>query len=223
MDYNLTDQQQAELIKNWLTKNAKFLSAVLILGLSGFFGGQYFRESNQKQAEMASKLFSELEYSVKLKRASQAQSLLQQIDNDFANTPYQDQGHLLMSKLFIDATEYDNAIIQLEFLLDNSEEESLQHISRLRIARIKLQQNFLDEALTTLQTESMGTFEAKYEEIKGDIYSEKGDLLQARESYHRALELMLPGNFDYDFIQIKLKDIQDKENLGSVDTEEDTA
>ena len=51
MDYNLTDQQQAELIKNWLTKNAKFLSAVLILGLSGFFGGQYLRESNQKQAE----------------------------------------------------------------------------------------------------------------------------------------------------------------------------
>jgi predicted negative regulator of RcsB-dependent stress response len=172
---------------------------------------------------MASKLFSELEYSVKLQRASQAQSLLQQIDNDFANTPYQDQGHLLMSKLFIDATEYDNAIIQLEFLLDNSEEESLQHISRLRIARIKLQQNFLDEALTTLQIESMGTFEAKYEEIKGDIYSEKGDLLQARESYLRALDLMLPGNFDYDFIQIKLKDIQNKETLGSVDTEEDTA
>jgi predicted negative regulator of RcsB-dependent stress response len=69
----------------------------------------------------------------------------------------------------------------------------------------------------------MGTFEAKYEEIKGDIYSEKGDLLQAGESYRRALDLILPGNFDYDFIAIKLKDIQNKETLGAVDTEEDTA
>jgi hypothetical protein len=34
---------------------------------------------------------------------------------------------------------------------------------------------------------------------------------------------MLPGNFDYDFIEIKLKDIQNKETLGAVDTEEDTA
>jgi len=68
MDYNLTDQQQAEQIKDWLKENAKFLSAVLILGLLGFLGGQYYRESNLKQTEMASKLFSEMEYSVKLKR-----------------------------------------------------------------------------------------------------------------------------------------------------------
>ena len=42
MDDNLTDQQQAELIKNWLKENSKFLIGVLLLGVSGFFGIQFF-------------------------------------------------------------------------------------------------------------------------------------------------------------------------------------
>ena len=35
MDDNLTDQQQAELIKNWLKEHSKFLIGGLVLGVSG--------------------------------------------------------------------------------------------------------------------------------------------------------------------------------------------
>ena len=151
MDDNLTDQQQAERIKNWLKENSKFLIGGLVLTVSGFFSIQFFQQNKLKEAEMASQLYSEIEFAVKQQRLSQAQSLLQKMDTDFANTPYQDQGHLFMAKLFMDSVDYENAILQLEFLIENSTEESLQHIARIRIARIKLQQNLYDEAYKYLK------------------------------------------------------------------------
>ena len=220
MDDNLTDQQQAELIKNWLKENSKFLIGGLVLGVSGFFGIQFFQQNKLKEAEMASQLYSEIEFAVKQQRLSQAQSLLQKMDTDFANTPYQDQGHLFMAKLFMDSVDYENAILQLEFLIENSTEESLQHIARIRIARIKLQQNLYNEALQILETESMGSFEAKYEEIKGDIFSKKGELSEAQAAYSKALDLLLPGEFDYEYIQMKFKDIQ-SEDLNEAEASKD--
>ena len=210
MDDNLTDQQQAELIKNWLKENGKFLIGSLVIGVSGFFSIQFFQENKLKEAEMASQLYSEIEFAVKQQRVSQAQTLLQKMDADFANTPYQDQGHLFMAKLFMDSVDYENAILQLEFLIENSTAESLKHIARIRIARIRLQQNLYDEALQVLETESMGSFEAKYEEIKGDIFSSQGEVSEAQAAYLKALELLVPGEFDYEYIQMKFKDIQNE-------------
>ena len=212
MDDNLTDQQQAELIKNWLKENSKFLVGGVVLGVSGFFGIQFLQQNKLKEAEMASQLYSEIEFAVKQQRLTQAQTLLQKMDSDFNNTPYQDQGHLFMAKLFMDSVDYENAIIQLEFLIENSTEESLKHIARIRIARIRLQQNLYDEALQVLETESMGSFEAKYEEIKGDIFSKQGQFSEAQAAYLKALDLLLPGEFDYEYIQMKFKDIQSEDS-----------
>jgi len=215
MDDNLTDQQQAELIKNWLKENSKFLIGALVLGVSGFFGIQLLQQNKLKDAEMASQLYSEIEFAVKQQRLSQAQQLLQEMDTNFSNTPYQDQGHLFMAKLYMDTVDYDNAVLQLEFLIENSTQEPLKNVARIRIARIKLQQNLYDEALQILETDSMGTFEAKYEEIKGDIFSKKGEFQKAQAAYLKALDLLLPGQSDYQYIQMKFKDIQ-TEDLSDV-------
>ena len=215
MDDNLTDQQQAELIKNWLKENSKSLIGGVVLGVAGYFGIQFVQQNKLKEAELASQLYSEIEFAVKQDRLTQAQTLLQKMDIDFANTPYQDQGHLFMAKLFMDSVDYENAIIQLEFLVENSADESLKHIARIRIARIRLQQNLYDEALQVLQTESMGSFEAKYEEIKGDIFSKQGQFSEAQAAYLKALDLLLPGEFDYEYIQMKFKDIQSENSNDS--------
>ena len=223
MDDNLTDQQQAEVIKAWLKENSKSLIGALVLGVSGFFAIQLFQDNRLRESEMASQLYAEIEFAVKQQRISQAQSLLQKMDTDYANTPYQDQSHLFMAKLFMDSVDYENAIIQLEFLIENSSEESLKHIARIRISRIKLQQNLYNEALQILETDSMGAFEAKYEEIKGDNFSKKGEFSDAQSAYLKALELLLPGEFDYEYIQMKLKDIQSEVPNGSGESKDGNA
>ena len=123
----------------------------------------------------------------------------------------------------MDSVDYENAIIQLEFLIENSTEESLKHIARIRIARIRLQQNLYDEALQVLETESMGSFQAKYEEIKGDIFSKQGEFSEAQAAYLKALDLLLPGEFDYEYIQMKFKDIQSDHSSDAIKSKDGNA
>ena len=81
MNDNLTDQQQAEIVKKWLKDNGLFIVASFGIAISGVFGLQYFKETNLKQAENASRLYAEMEFAVRQQRLSQAQTILQQMDN----------------------------------------------------------------------------------------------------------------------------------------------
>ena len=67
---------------------------------------------------------AEMEFAVRQQRLSQAQTILQQMDNDFSGSAYQIQSHLSMAKLYMDDLDYDNAIIQLEFVLEQSDDEN---------------------------------------------------------------------------------------------------
>ena len=113
---------------------------------------------------------------------SQAQNLLLEMDNSFSGSPYQYQSHLALAKLYMDSLDYDNAIIQLEFIIDNASDESFRHIARLRIARIMVEQNQFDEALSLLDSISSvpKAYAPYYQSIKGDIYASQGLLDKAK-------------------------------------------
>ncbi|MBT3992766.1 MAG: tetratricopeptide repeat protein [Gammaproteobacteria bacterium] len=214
MENNLTDQQQAEIVKKWLKDNGISIVAFIAIGIGGSLGFQSFQGNQLKKSENASRLFSEIEFSVKQQRLSQAQTLLQEMDNNFANTPYQDQSHFAMAKLYMDSLDYDNAIVQLEFLLENSSDNSLKHIARLRISRILIEQSKLTEAMELLMSvnEISQPYQSNYESIKADIYALQGDIDNAQKSYQKALEMMSPGNFEYDFVKMKASEIGLDEN-----------
>ena len=141
MDDNLTDQQQAEVVKQWLKDNGLSILFSIGLGISAYFGLQFYQQSQLQESESASRLYAEVEFALKQQRMAQAQNLLQEMDNNFSGSPYQQQSHLAMAKLHMDSLDYDNAIIQLEFVMENARDESFQHIARLRIARIMIQQD----------------------------------------------------------------------------------
>jgi len=210
MDDNLTDQQQAEVVKQWLKDNGLSILFSIGLGISAYFGLQFYQQSQLKESESASRLYAEVEFALKQQRMSQAQNLLQEMDNNFSGSPYQQQSHLAMAKLHMDSLDYDNAIIQLEFIMENAIDESFEHIARLRIARIMVEQDELEGALTLLNSVSAPpiAYAPYYEGIKGDIYAAQGQLEKAKVAYLLALDSLEPGNFDFDFIKMKSDQIQ---------------
>jgi predicted negative regulator of RcsB-dependent stress response len=210
MDDNLTDQQQAEIVKKWLKDNGLSILISIALGISGYFGLQYYQQDKLRGYENASRLYAEIEFALKQQRMSQAQNLLLEMDNSFSGSPYQYQSHLALAKLYMDSLDYDNAIIQLEFIIDNASDESFRHIARLRIARIMVEQNQFDEALLLLDSISSvpKAYAPYYQSIKGDIYASQGLLDKAKTAYSMALESLEPGNFDFDFIKMKSDQIQ---------------
>ena len=216
MNDNLTDQQQAEIVKKWLKDNGLFIVASFGIAISSVFGLQYFQESNLKQAENASKLYAEMEFAVRQQRLPQAQTILQQMDNDFSGSAYQIQSHLSMAKLFMDSLDYDNAITQLEFVLEQAGDETFITVARQRIARIYIEKSQYQAALDMLGDETPEAFSAQYEIIKGDAYMGIGDMSNAKASYEIAMESLSPGSFSYDFTKMKF------EQINQTDKEEDT-
>ena len=55
-------------------------------------------------------------------------------------------------------------------------------------------------------------YQSNYESIKADIYALQGDIDNAQKSYQKALEMMSPGNFEYDFVKMKASEIGLDEN-----------
>jgi len=210
MDENLTDQQRAEVVKQWLKDNGLSILFSIGLGISAYFGLQFYQQNQLQESESASRLYAEVEFALKQQRMAQAQNLLQEMDNNFSGSPYQQQSHLAMAKLHMDSLDYDNAIIQLEFVMENARDESFQHIARLRIARIMIEQDELDGALALLDsvTASPIAYTPYYEGVKGDIYTALGQLEKAKVAYSLALDALEPGNFDFDFIKMKSDQIQ---------------
>ena len=210
MSNNLTDEQQADIIKKWLKDNGLFIVASFGIAISSVFGLQFYQSSNLKQAENASRLYAEMEFAVRQQRLSQAQTILQQMDNEFSGSAYQIQSHLSMAKLFMDSLDYDNAITQLEFVLEQAEDETLMMVARQRIARIYIEKGEFEEALDLLgQVQAPEAFQAQYEIIKGDAYLGMGEQENARASYESALESLSPGSFAYDFTKMKFEQINE--------------
>ena len=210
MSDNLTDEQQADIIKKWLKDNGLFIIASFGIAISSVFGLQFYQDSNLKQAENASRLYAEMEFAVRQQRLSQAQTILQQMDNEFSGSAYQIQSHLSMAKLFMDSLDYDNAITQLEFVLEQAEDETLMMVARQRIARIYIEKGEFEEALDLLgQVQAPEAFQAQYEIIKGDAYLGMGEQENARASYESALESLSPGSFAYDFTKMKFEQINE--------------
>ena len=207
MNDNLTDQQQAEIVKKWLKDNGLFIIASFGIAISGVFGLQHYQEGNLKQAENASRLYGEMEFAVRQQRLSQAQTILQQMDNDFSGSAYQIQSHLSMAKLYMDDLDYDNAIIQLEFVLEQSDDENFSMVARQRIARIYIEKGEFQSALDMLGEDVPEAFRAQFEIIKGDAYIGIGDQANAKIAYEIALETLTPGSFAYDFTKMKSEQI----------------
>ena len=90
IDENLTDDQQAELIKSWWRENGLFLVGGLVLGVGGLFGWQTWQSVNTQKSQEASNAFQELLEASAQQRYNKADELYELITADYAGTPYAD-------------------------------------------------------------------------------------------------------------------------------------
>ena len=91
-------------------------------------------------------------------------------------------------------------------VIEHSKDAELQHIARLRLARVQIDQGKPDEALQTL-SDPPGTFAARYDEVRGDAYYAKKDSAKAAELYKKALGEGDPQSMDSALLALKIADL----------------
>jgi len=134
-----------------------------------------------------------------------ALELTEELHKDFASTPYPDQAELALARVNVEAAELDEAIKRLRQVMNDSKDDELKHIARVRLARVQLAQGKPDDALATLNGDKAGAFEPKYTEVRGDILLAKGDKAGALAEYKKALAATEPGVVDAGLLQLGIE------------------
>lgn len=205
MDELLTDQQQADVVRNWLRENGWVILAGLVLGLGGLFGVNEWRDYQANRAGLASQVYDELVAAVLDSRPVRAAELESQLVAEFSGSPYVDQGRLAMARLHMDRSEAEEAAGYLQRLVADTDDEGMRRIGSLRLARVRVQQQKYDEAIVVLEDiDENSAFAGRYHEVRGDAYYAKGETENARREYEAALDRVQSESLNRALVQVKL-------------------
>ena len=183
-----SEDQQIAAIKKWWKENGASLLLGLGIGVGALLGWREYLAYQTNHSAEASDLYQAVQTQVSNNRLDDAHiSKADLIRNDFSDTPYAALVSMSQAKYEYEHGEIESALMHLRWASDNSTEADVQHVAKLRLARILIAQKKYDEAETILLASHPAGFTAGYEELKGDLYLAKGEIAQARVAYDKAI------------------------------------
>ncbi len=207
INVNLSEEEQVEALKKWWKENGRAVVAGIVIGLGAVFGWKMWNDHRQNIAEKASYQFAQLSRSTVASTnesvAKQAEALIR----DYDGTTYAIFAAFNLARTKLQQGDIDGSRDQLQWALDNSSDDNLQQIARLRLARLMIAANALDKAATLIsQAGNTGnnSFKAEFDELAGDIALAKDDIIGARTAYQHALD---NGVSNSALVQMKLDDL----------------
>lgn len=185
-----TEDQQVEALKKWWKENGTSLIVGLFVGVSALFGYRYYVEQNNAHAVHASDLYMQVMLSAASRTTDDKTVDFQnELINKYSDTPYASLSALALAKIEYEKDDADGAAAQLELALKHANDDVIKQIASLRLASIYLEQKKYDEAMSLLDKEHDAAFDAQYEELKGDLFSARGEIAEARVAYDKAISL----------------------------------
>ena len=199
-----TEEEQVEAMKNWWKENGKSVIGGIVLGLAVVGGGKGWLEYQRVQAENASAYFegfSQAAFSGDLETAEgRGKTLL----DEYKGAAYADFASLELSQLQYNAENKDKARAHLQWVLDNSEQEAISQLAKIRLARLMLDMEAYDEASSLTSNPAEDAYQGEFLSIQGDAKLAQGDREGARTAFSRALE---KGVSNPGLIRIKLMEL----------------
>lgn len=193
-----TDEQQLESLKHWWKQNGMQLVLIVALSVGGWYAWQQWQGNKKIKAEMGSLVYIEM-----MDIASQAPlnnlpdeqremmvEKSQILKNDYANTQYAHYAGLLLAKLAVAEKRLDDAVEELQTVIDNTEGEELSYIAKMRLARVEVARENYSQALQLLEGDMPPEILPSVAELRGDIHLLAGNQPAARAAYQRALDTL---------------------------------
>ena len=205
VDENLTDEQQAERIRQWFRENGLFMLGSVGMVLAGWFGWDQWQAGRTQQAEEASGIYEELVGKIRLNNQDEADLLLTKLVSDYGHSPYINHARFRLAKMSLDRSNFEAAAGYLDSVVAGSDNNEILQIARIRLARVRLQQEQYEAALAALAAaDAESAFYAQVNDVRGDIYFAMGRAEEARSAYDAALtDMRQPPSIDRAYVQAK--------------------
>lgn len=179
----------------------------LVLGILVIVGVRFWYAYQTRQAQGASHFYSQMELALTINDTVLAKTRGQAVLDEYPSTAYAELAALKLAKLAVDAGEMEAAAQYLQEVIATSSETGIVAIAKLRLARVFLQLEKLDEAYKLVSKDGKGSLASAYAEVRGDILARRGDKALARESYRLALAGAADEPQRQTFITMKLDEL----------------
>ena len=206
MSEQLTDDEQVEALKKWWKENGTAIIVGIVIGVGAIIGVWKWTEYTETRSLAASALYDEFVTAItddKLDAGSSYESL----KKDYEGTSYAALAALRMAAVDYGKDKADNAVEHLRWAATHPGHDSIEYIARVRLAKMLVSKDQLDEAEKLLKDVSEPAFEAQYAALRGDIHIKRGNIEQARSSYKLALASTSLSGKQREYVQMKLDDL----------------
>lgn len=184
-DY-LTEQEQIELLKNWIKQYSLVILAGVLIAIIGISGWRYWQQRQAKILTRASTLYDEM-LTKRAQGESEATTTAKKLYDRYPKTVYGQIAALMLAKEAIDNKNYSLAEKQFHMIIKQSHIASFRQIARLRLARMLLLEQKQNDAIKTLEKVEDKNFNGLINEVRGDAYFAIKNIEMAREAYKQAL------------------------------------
>jgi predicted negative regulator of RcsB-dependent stress response len=202
-----SEAEQMERAKSWLKTNGIWIIAGIAIGAGGLGGWRWYQERREHQAETASARYEELVDAFSRRDNVRGTTLLEELNREYAWTPYASLGTLIAARVQVEANELDKAAVGLKSVMDNAKDDELKMVARLRLARVQSALGKHDEALATLKVDDPGEFAPRLADTRGDVLLAKGDRDGALREYLAARTTENNGRLDFELLDLKIRDL----------------
>ena len=202
-----SEAEQMERAKGWLKTNGIWIIAGIAIGAGGLGAFRWYEERRNAQAETASARYEELVDAFTRNDKARGMTLLDQLNREYAWTPYASLGTLIAARVQVEANELDKAAAGLKSVMDTAKDDELKMVARLRLARVQSALGKHDEALNLLKVDNPGEFAPRLADARGDVLLAKGDRDGALREYTAARASGNDGRIDIDMLDLKIRDL----------------
>ncbi len=203
-ELDLHEQEQVDALKAWWNDNGKWVIAVVVVGLLGFAGMQFWKSYQASQAAEAGKLYVEVIKQVATNDAKRIGDAADALASRYGSSAYAPRAQLLAAQASLQAKDVPHAKAQLWWVIEHAQETALQDTARLKLASMLLDEKKYDEALKQLDAAHPESFTGLYADLKGDVLGAMGKVAEARVAYQQALDKTDAKSMYRNLIQLKL-------------------
>ncbi|MGJ8690844.1 MAG: YfgM family protein [Thalassotalea sp.] len=182
-----TEEQQVEAIKGFWKDHGNSVIGGLIIGFSGFIGFNFYQDSKLASETAVTDSYIAFQESAEKSPetlAEQGESFIQAN----ADSAYASLTAFAIAKDAVSHQDWTAAEKHLNTAIEKSADAGIKAVASLRLARVLIQADKVEQALTTLAQEYPSAFLANVESLKGDAYLMQGKKELARTAYQTAID-----------------------------------
>jgi predicted negative regulator of RcsB-dependent stress response len=203
----LTEQEQVELLKQWIKQYSLVILAGLLISLVTISGWRYWQGRQQNIMNHASSIYDEMLTARAQNNATATEIQSQKLFSHYTGTTYAQMAALMLARDAVNQKNYAGAEKQLKWVLDHSSTAAFKQIARIRLARLYINQNKADDGMNVLKTVDDKSFDGLTNEVRGDAWLAMKNPTKAREAYQQALNELPDAEVIRPLLQMKFDNL----------------